>query len=219
MATKVAIEVDVKTGDASDEIISLREELEKVKQTQKEMGDQFKAGFEAAEKGAKGASKGMKGFGGSIVSVIKSLGKIGGVLAVFQFMKDIIMKNQKVADALGVAFKTIEILMNELFKAIEPVGKILKKAGWFRSSIPVMGPHRYMVMVVVLVSIKMETVLCPHLIKGFVKLFHSSCIPIGISRMAKMRTKMISKPVKNKKKIPCFTSQIKFWPLFGQLKG
>ena len=31
MATKVAIEVDVKTGDASDEIISLREELEKVK--------------------------------------------------------------------------------------------------------------------------------------------------------------------------------------------
>jgi hypothetical protein len=32
MATKVAIEVDVKTGDASDEIISLREELEKVKQ-------------------------------------------------------------------------------------------------------------------------------------------------------------------------------------------
>jgi hypothetical protein len=43
-------------------------------------------------------------------------------------MKDIIMKNQKVADALGVAFKTIEILMNELFKAIEPVGKILKSA-------------------------------------------------------------------------------------------
>jgi hypothetical protein len=35
MATKVAIEVDVKTGDASDEIISLREELEKVKQTQR----------------------------------------------------------------------------------------------------------------------------------------------------------------------------------------
>jgi hypothetical protein len=128
MATKVAIEVDVKTGNASDDIIALREELEKVKQTQKEMGDQFKAGFEAAEKGAKGASKGMKGFGGSIVSVIKSLGKIGGVLAVFQFMKDIIMKNQKVADALGVAFKTIEILMNELFKAIEPVGKILKSA-------------------------------------------------------------------------------------------
>jgi hypothetical protein len=46
MATKVAIEVDVKTGDASDEIISLREELEKVKATQKEMTNQIKAGFE-----------------------------------------------------------------------------------------------------------------------------------------------------------------------------
>ena len=35
MATKVAIEVDVKTGDASDDIIALREELEKIKQTQR----------------------------------------------------------------------------------------------------------------------------------------------------------------------------------------
>jgi hypothetical protein len=128
MATKVAIEVDIKTGGATDDIASLREELEKVKETQAKLTDQMKTGFEAAGQGAKGASKGMKGFGGSIVSVIKSLGKIGAVLAVFQFMKDIIMKNQKVADALGVAFKTIEILMNELFKAIEPVGKILKSA-------------------------------------------------------------------------------------------
>ena len=57
MATKVAIEVDVKTGDATDDIIALREELEKVKATQVKLEDQFKAGFEAAEKGAKGASK------------------------------------------------------------------------------------------------------------------------------------------------------------------
>ena len=72
-----------------------------------------------------------------------------------------------------------------------------------------------MVMVVVLVLFKVETVLCPHLIKEFVKLFHSSCIPIGISRMAKMRTKIISKPIKNKKKIPCLTSQLKFRLFFG----
>ena len=128
MATKVAIEVDVKTGDANDDIIALREELEKVKQTQKELGDQFKAGFEAADKGAKGASKGMKGFDTSIGGVLKSLGLIAVAMEVFNFLKDLLMKNQKVADALGVAFKTIEILMNELFKAIEPVGKILKSA-------------------------------------------------------------------------------------------
>jgi hypothetical protein len=37
MATKVAIEVDVKTGEANDDIIALREELEKVKQTQEKL--------------------------------------------------------------------------------------------------------------------------------------------------------------------------------------
>jgi predicted nucleotide-binding protein (sugar kinase/HSP70/actin superfamily) len=52
MATKVAIEVDVKTGDASDEIISLREELEKVKAAQQEMTKKIEAGFKASEKGA-----------------------------------------------------------------------------------------------------------------------------------------------------------------------
>jgi hypothetical protein len=128
MATKVAIEVDVKTGNASDDIIALREELEKVKQTQEKLSDQMKTGFDAASKGAKNAGKGMKGFGTSIGGVLKSLGLIAVAMEVFNFLKDLLMKNQKVADALGVAFKTIEILMNELFKAIEPVGKILKSA-------------------------------------------------------------------------------------------
>ena len=45
MATKVAIEVDVKTGEASDDIIALREELEKVKQTQEKLSDQMKTDF------------------------------------------------------------------------------------------------------------------------------------------------------------------------------
>jgi hypothetical protein len=128
MATKVAIEVDVKTGDASDDIIALREELEKVKETQAKLEDQFKAGFEAAEKGAKGASKGMKGFGGSIGGVLKSLGLIAVAMEVFNFIKELLMKNQKVADTLAIAFKAIEVLFNQLFKAVEPVGKILKSA-------------------------------------------------------------------------------------------
>ena len=128
MATKVAIEVDVKTGDASDDIIALREELEKVKQTQKEMGDQFKAGFKAAEKGAKGASEGMKGFGTSIGGVLKSLGLIAVAMEVFNFLKELLMKNQKVADTLGIALKTIEVLFNQVFKAVEPLGDAMMAA-------------------------------------------------------------------------------------------
>jgi hypothetical protein len=54
MATKVAIEVDIKTGGATDDIASLREELEKVKETQAKLTDQMKTGFEAAESRCKG---------------------------------------------------------------------------------------------------------------------------------------------------------------------
>ena len=128
MATKVAIEVDVKTGEANDDIIALREELEKVKETQKKLGDQMKTGFDAAEKGAKGASKGMKGFGTSIGGVLKSLGLIAIAVEVFNFLKELLMKNQKVVDTLAIAFKAIEVLFNQLFKAVEPLGEAMMAA-------------------------------------------------------------------------------------------
>jgi hypothetical protein len=128
MATKVAIEVDVKTGEASDDIASLREELEKVKAAQGKLTDQMKTGFDAAGKGAKGASKGMKGFGTSIRGVLKSLGLIAVAMEVFNFIKELLMKNQKVADTLAIAFKAIEVLFNQLFKAVEPLGDVLMDA-------------------------------------------------------------------------------------------
>ena len=128
MATKVAIEVDVKTGEASDDIIALREELEKVKQTQEKLSDQMKTGFDAAKKGAKGASKGMKGFGTSIGGVLKSLGLIAIAVEVFNFLKELLMKNQKVVDTLAIAFKAIEVLFNQLFNAVEPLGDAIMAA-------------------------------------------------------------------------------------------
>ena len=128
MATKVAIEVDVKTGEASDDIIALREELEKVKQTQKEMGDQFKAGFEAAEKGAKGASKGMKGFGTSIGGVLKSLGLIAIAAEVFLFIKELLMKNQVVLDAFNVATTALQILFQKVFESVSALAEPMKAA-------------------------------------------------------------------------------------------
>jgi hypothetical protein len=117
MATKVAIEVDVKTGEASDDIISLREELEKVKQTQEKLSDEMKSGFDAAGKGAKGASKGMKGFGTSIGGVLKSLGLIAIAAEVFLFIKELLMKNQVVLDAFNVATTTLQILFQKVFES------------------------------------------------------------------------------------------------------
>ena len=128
MATKVAIEVDVKTGGASDEIISLREELEKVKAAQEKLSSEMKAGFQSAEKGANNASKGMKGFDTSIKGVLKSLGLVALYMQVFNFLKELLMKNQKIADTLAIAFKAIEVLFNKLFKAVEPLGDAMMAA-------------------------------------------------------------------------------------------
>jgi hypothetical protein len=128
MATKVAIEVDVKTGDASDDIIALREELEKVKETQGKLTDQMKTGFDAAGKGAKGASKGMKSFGGSIGGVLKSLGLIAIAMEVFMFLKDLLMKNQKVMDALSTATVAFEIIMNKVMDAVMGLAEPMKAA-------------------------------------------------------------------------------------------
>ncbi len=125
MATKVAIEVDVKTGEANDDIIALREELEKVKQTQKEMGDQFKAGFEAAEKGAKNAGQGVKSLGNGIGSLLKSLGIVTVIVAAFNKLKDIFLSNQAVADGFGKVMLTVEIVMRKLIELALPLGEAL----------------------------------------------------------------------------------------------
>jgi hypothetical protein len=128
MATKIAIEVDVKTQGAVSEIDELKQQMVKLQATTNELKGKMEGGFKSAEKGAEGASKGMKGFGGSIGGVIKSLGLIAVAMEVFMFLKDLLMKNQKVADALGIVFKTIEVLFNQLFKAVEPLGDALMAA-------------------------------------------------------------------------------------------
>ncbi len=128
MATKVAIEVDVKTGEATDDIHSLREELEKVKQTQGELSDQMKSGFDAAGKGAKGASKGMKGFGTSIGGVLKSLGLIAVAMEVFMFLKELLMKNQTVMDAFNTATIAFEIIIKKVFESVLALAEPMKAA-------------------------------------------------------------------------------------------
>jgi len=119
MATKVAIEVDVKTGNASDEIISLRQELEKVKAAQEKLSDEMKAGFQSAEKGAKNASKGMKGFGQSIGSVIKSLGIMALALQVLAKIGELLQSNQRISDGLSKAMVTLEVVFGNVASAVQ----------------------------------------------------------------------------------------------------
>jgi len=131
MATKVAIEVDVKTGEANDDIISLREELEKVKAAQEEMTRKIEAGFKASENGAKGAGQGMKKFGGTIKGVLKSLGLIAIAVEVFNYLKDLLMSNQTVADAVAKAFKVIEVVFGNVAVAVKNLADDLSNLSSF----------------------------------------------------------------------------------------
>lgn len=122
MAQKeVAFKVVVDTSEVDENIEKSIQSVDELGAATAKTSKEMQSGFKAAEQGT-------KGLGTSIGGIVKALGLIGVAMAVFDFLREIVMKNQKVVDSLGVALKTIEILMNELFKAIEPVGKILKSA-------------------------------------------------------------------------------------------
>ena len=128
MAQKeVAFKIIVDTEQVFPEIENIKKEIDELRKANEKMAQDIKNGFKSAEQGAKGASSGIAGIGGSIFSVIKTLGKMGAVLAVFQFLRDLLMKNQRVVDLLGKSLKTIEIVFGRVTKAVEDLVDSLKE--------------------------------------------------------------------------------------------
>ena len=122
MAQKeVAFKIIVDTEQVFPEIENIKKEIDELRKANEKMAEDIKNGFKAAEKGT-------KSLGASIGGLIKSLGVIGIALAVFDFMKDIVSKNQKVMDALSTATTAFEILLYKLFDALEPLGDVMKAA-------------------------------------------------------------------------------------------
>ena len=122
MAQKeVAFKVVVDTSQVDEGVEKSIETVEELGDATKKTSDQMKSGFKAAEQGT-------KGLGSSIGGLIKSLGLIGVAMAVFEFMRDIVSKNQKVMDALNTATTAFEIILYKLFDALEPIGNAMKAA-------------------------------------------------------------------------------------------
>lgn len=117
----IALKVKVDTSEAIPEIEEIKVQIDELKKANAKMAEELKQGFKAAEQGT-------KGLGSSIGSLIKSLGIIGVAMKVFEFMKDLLLKNQKVLDAVNVATTALEILFNKLFEAVEPIGDAMKSA-------------------------------------------------------------------------------------------
>jgi hypothetical protein len=117
----IALKVTVDTSEVEQSVERTTETVEGLGDATKKTSNEMKQGFKAAEQGT-------KGLGSSIGSLIKSLGIIGVAMKVFEFMKELLMKNQKILDAVNVATTALEILFNKLFEAVEPIGDAMKSA-------------------------------------------------------------------------------------------
>ena len=119
MATKLAVEVDVKTKDAAAEIDDLKEQMEELKKVTGDLQKKMEGGFKAAEKGAEGASKGVKKFGGSVGNAIKMIGKLSVVLLIFEKLADLLRSNQRITDGLSKAMVTLEVVFGNVAGAVQ----------------------------------------------------------------------------------------------------
>lgn len=121
MARKeIALDVSVNGADAADDRINaLDSSIKDLSDSIKTMNGKMETGFKGAKNGADAAAKGVKGFAGSIGGLLKSLGLIAVAMEVFNFLKELLMKNQKVADGLAKAFTAIEIIFNNVAVAVE----------------------------------------------------------------------------------------------------
>ena len=121
MAKEIAYKVTVDTGSADENTEKLSKSIDELTKQIGDMSKHMENGFKAGKQAAKKTESGIK-------SLIKSLGLLGVAMAVFEFMKDIVSRNQKVMDALNTATTAFEILLYKLFDALEPIGNAMKAA-------------------------------------------------------------------------------------------
>jgi hypothetical protein len=99
----VALEVKAETGDATKKVGDLKKDITGLGQS--------------AEKSTKSA-KGTATAFGSIGNALKSLGIISVISAAFNFFREVLSKNQKVADSVGAVFATISTVISTLIDIV-----------------------------------------------------------------------------------------------------
>ena len=107
------IDVVANTTKASKEIADLKKQVENLSQEVVDSNKATQSAIEKLTKTTEQSSKGIKGMG----LAIKAAG-IGLFLKVLEGMKELFMTNQVVVDASATAFKSLEIVFNDLFKLV-----------------------------------------------------------------------------------------------------
>ena len=115
---KIVIEVEVQEKKATGQLGRLEKSIKKLQGGASNLTSKMQRGFGAVGKGAKGATKGIKGLAGGFKTLAAATGFVFILTEIFATLKELLMGNQKVANALGKAFSTVEIVFNNVFGAV-----------------------------------------------------------------------------------------------------
>lgn len=115
---KIVLEVEVEEKKATRQLGNLDKSIKKLQGGASELTGKMQRGFGAVGKGAKGAVKGVKGLAGGFKTLAAATGFVFILTEIFATLKELLMGNQKVANALGKAFGTVEIVFNNVFGAV-----------------------------------------------------------------------------------------------------
>lgn len=85
-------------------------------------------------------SKNTSGFLGGLGGAVKALGVVTIIVSAFEYLKEVFMKNQKVADAFGAVMNTISTIINSLINIfINVTDSVSKSTNGFEGLKAVMG--------------------------------------------------------------------------------
>jgi len=114
MAKKeVGVKVKVDTGEAQDSVGKLNEDLKKTGQAADKAGD---------------AAKKSTGMFSTLGNAVKALGIVTVIAGAFNFFKEALNKNQKVADTLAAVFGTIASVLNQIINVVINVTSQVSKS-------------------------------------------------------------------------------------------
>ena len=122
---KVGVDIVVNTGDSDKKLKQTKDQID-------DIGD-------SAKKSEKNAKQAQGAFGG-LGNAIKSLGIISVIAGAFNFFKEALSKNQKVADAVAAVFNTIATIVNTLVEIfIDVTSEVGKSTNGFEALGKVLG--------------------------------------------------------------------------------
>jgi hypothetical protein len=110
-----ATEGSEEQADALKKLTKAEKDLEK---EQTKLNKAIDANAKATQESKKSSS--------TFLDTLKAFSVVGAITTAFGFLKDSLMKNQKVADAVGAVFTTIDNVMNAL---VEVISNVIDKVG------------------------------------------------------------------------------------------